>query len=226
MSNVYIRTIIIYFSLIASVRIMGKRQIGELQVSEFIITVMLSEIAAAPITDTSIPLRHALIPMLILLTIELIISYLLMKSNFLRRLFHGEPTLLIRKGELIQSNMRRNRIELEELLTELRQKGFSSISEVRYAILEDNGKLSVIPNASDRPATPCDLGMQPSDPGIAHPLIVDGYILKENFPLANWSENKLRTYLTKKKLSAEDVFLLTVDDCGKVCLIRRQSREQ
>lgn len=222
MLTIIIRTIIIYFALIISVRIMGKRQIGELQVSEFIITVILSEIAAAPISDPSIPIYHAIVPMLLLLSIELFMSYALMKSSFLRKLFCGSPTLLIHRGKLIQPALRKNRIELDELLSELRQKGYPSLDEVYYAILEENGKLSVIPRADQRPLTPNDMQAKVSESGIAHPLIIDGDVKKENFPLTSWSEQQLECYLRKKKISTEDVFLLTVDDCDKICLIKRE----
>lgn len=201
---------------------MGKRQIAELQVSEFIITVILSEIAAAPVSDPQIPLLNAIVPMLTLLSLELLMSYILLKSVFLRRLFCGTPTLLIHKGKLIQSALRKNRIELDELLAEIRQKGFSSIQEIRYAILEENGKLSVIPNAKTKPVTPADLSMNATDSGIAHPVIVDGNVMTENLPLASWNKKMLEKYLANRKLTVKDVFLLTVDDCGKVFLIEKE----
>ena len=145
MITTLIRTIIIYFVLILTIRLMGKRQIGELQLSELIITFLLSEIASVPITDRSASISDAIIPITYLLLIELAVSYLLMKNNFLRKLFVGTPSVLILRGKLIQRELKKNRIEIEELLAAMRQNGCISINEVRYAILEENGIISIIP---------------------------------------------------------------------------------
>ncbi len=225
MLTIFLRTIIIYFVLVVSIRLMGKRQIGELQISEFIITLMLSEIAVAPITVRSTPLFHAIVAILLLLSIEVIISFVLMKSNKLKRLFYGSPTILIQQGKLIQGELKKNRIEIDELMSELRQKGYSDISKIRYAILEENGKLSVFPNADEAPATPKDLKLKVHDYGIAHVCILDGTIVQKNLDLLAWDEKHLKTELKLRDVTLEDVFLMTVDDGNHVNLILKEKKK-
>lgn len=224
MLTIFFRTIILYFILVFSVRLMGKRQIGELQVSEFIITLLLSEIASAPVTNRAIPLLHAVTSILLLLAVEVIISFLLLKSNRLKRLFYGSPTILICRGKLIQKALKDNRVELDELLSELRQKGFSDPADVDYAILEENGQLSVFPKAEKAPVTPADLSLQPKESGIAHVCILDGTVLGKNLGLCGWDEKRLAAELKRRKLRLRDVFLLTVDDGGSVTLIKKEGR--
>ncbi len=203
---------------------MGKRQIGELQVSDFIVTIMLSEIAAAPITTKNLPLLHAVIPIVLLLGIEVAVSYLLLKFNRLKRLFYGTPSMLICKGELVQNALRKNRIELDELLSELRQKGCSDISDVNYAILEENGKLSVFPYAEKAAATPADLSVNITDRGLAHACVIDGQIIPHNLSLIGWDNKRLEKELKKRKLTLSEVFLLTVNDSGEVTVIKKEQK--
>jgi len=221
MLTILIRTVIIYLSLISAMRLMGKRQIGELQISELTVTFLLSEIASVPITDTSVPLLRALLPIGFLLAAELGISYILMKNRALRRIMVGTPSILIRRGEIIQSELRKNRIEIEELLAALRQSGCASPADVMYAILEENGKISVLPKADLTPVTPKDLGFAPVDNGIAHPLIVDTVIVHDNLVYAGWTEARLYKELRRRKIYQENVFLLTVDDSGNVAVIEK-----
>jgi len=221
MLNVFIRTIIIYFSLMFTIRLMGKRQIGELQLPEFIITFLLSEIASVPITDPEKELSSALLPMIFLMLIELAVSFILMKSNFLRKIFTGTPSVLVLRGELLINELKKNRIEIEELLAAMRQNGCASLKEVRYAILEVNGKISIIPNRADSPANLSDFGIEPTEPGIDHPLILDGVIVQENLTLTGWDERRLRRELKKRKLSLDNVFLLTIDDCENISVISK-----
>ena len=217
------RTVLVYLLLLIVIRLMGKRQIGELQTSEFIITILLSEIASAPISNPEIPLFHAVLPVLILLALEVSISAALLRFNFLKRLFYGSPSVLIRKGEIDVRQMRKNRMEIEELLSELRQKGFSDPSDVYYAILEDNGKLSVFPKAAEAPATPSNLSLTPKETGIAHVCIIDGRIVDENLVLAGWDRTHLEKELKKRGLSPSAVFILTVNDQGSVTCIPKGS---
>ena len=217
------RTVLVYLLLLVVIRLMGKRQIGELQTSEFIITILLSEIASAPISNPEIPLFHAVLPVLILLALEISISAALLRFNFLKRLFYGSPSVLIRKGEIDIRQMQKNRMEIEELLSELRQKGFSDPSEVYYAILEENGKLSVFSRAAQAPATPSDLSLAPEETGIAHVCIVDGRVIDENLALAGWNRGRLEQELKKRHLTADDVLILTVNDLGDVTCIPKGS---
>lgn len=222
MITIFSRTIIIYFVLIVSVRLMGKRQIGELQISEFIVTLLLSEIASEPLTDRSIPLIYAVIPILLLLSLEVIISFALIKNNKLKRLFYGSPTVIIKKGKILQKEMSKNRLEIDELISELRQKGYSDISEVNYAIIEENGKLSVFPKADKSPPKAEDLAVKVRETGIAHVCVIDGCIIKKNLELSGMTEKALYLELSKRNIDLSDVFVLTSDDCGSINVVRKE----
>jgi len=226
MLTIFFRTIIIYFVLVLSIRLMGKRQIGELQVSEFIIALMLSEIAVYPITSRSAPLLQSILSILLLLSIEVIISFILLKSNRLKRLFYGSPTILIRNGEVIQSELKKNRIEIDEIMSELRQKGYSDISKIAYAILEENGKMSVFPSADVSPVTPSDLGIKVTESGIAHVCVLDGTVIKSNLELISWSTDRLNKELKKQKAELSDVFLMTIDDTDHVNIILKEKKKK
>lgn len=200
---------------------MGKRQIGELQVSEFIITILLSEIASVPIIDKNSSILDTLLPILYLLTLETTVSFILMKSRSFRRLFIGTPSLLIVKGEIDQRALRDNRIEIEELLSAIRQNGYASPDMIQYAILEENGRISVIPKAVESPLTPKDIQLCAKEKGMAHPLILDGTVLRDNLRFVHWNEMRLEREVRKRKLKTEDIFLFTVDDDSKICIIPR-----
>ena len=224
MITVFLRTLIIYVILLASMRLMGKRQIGELQLSELVTTFMLSELAVIPISDKHVPVAYAALPILLLLSLEVILSFLLTKSAVLKRLFLGKPSIVIRNGELNQKELGRQRITVYELLSELRLKNVASPADVEYAILEENGKLSVFPKVAKAPITPEQMGQSPVESGIAHPLIVDGKISTANLRLTGKSERWLAKVLSENGLGMKDVFLLTVDDGGNVVLARKEQK--
>lgn len=224
MLKIVLHTVIIYFAMVLSMRLMGKRQLGELQASDIIITMMLSEIATAPITNPNTPIHHALIPIGLLIGIEVLMSFLLLKSHKLKRLFYGTPTIIINRGKVDQNEMRKNRLEIDELMSELRQKGFSDISEINYAILEENGKLSVFPFADKAPLTPNDSNISVTEHGIAHVCIIDGKVIRHNLTLIGWNDNKLQKELKKKKLRLDEVFLLTVDDTEGITVIKKEKK--
>ncbi len=224
MITLLLKTISVYFILIISMRMMGKRQLGELQASEFVIAIMLSEIATTPITDPDYPITDAILSIAILVSLEILISTLLIRSNKLKRLFYGKPILLINKGTLDIAAMRKNRIELDELLCELRQKGYSDLSHINYAILEENGKLSVFPKAAQSPPTSDDLKLTVTDNGIAHLLILDGTVVDHNLKTVGWSAKRLRNELKSRHAAPEDVFLMTADDSGNITFILKEKK--
>ncbi len=217
----FIRTLIIYFTLVLTLRFMGKRQIGELQVSELIVTLLLSEIAVQPITDRNKPLLYAIIPIFELIAIEIIVSYLLIKVNFLKKLFYGSPTILIKRGKLQQAEMKNNRIEVDELMCELRQKGYSSLDEVYYAVLEDNGKISVFPRKAKSPPAADDCNITVNEVGIDHILVIDGHIMAERLSELGWDEDRLRREIKRCGVPLDEIFILTSDDSGKITCIKK-----
>lgn len=207
MATIFVRTIIIYLIFIVSIRLLGKRQVGELEVSELVITFMLSELATVPIQNPSIPLSYVIIPIVILIAGEIISSFLITKSRLLKKLVLGNPSYIIKKGKLNQHELSRLRMGISELLYELRLKDVGDISNVEYAILEENGKLSVF----EKDKEPLSLA-----------LITDGAINKSNLDIINKEEKWLISYLKKHKIELENVFLLTSNDEGTINIIMKE----
>lgn len=225
MITLFLRTLIIYFILLFSIRLMGKRQIGELQITEFIVTFMLSELATTPIIDKRIPVSYALVPILLLLSLEVIFSFIISKFPSLKKIFFGSPGVLISRGKIIQKELAKNRIDINELLAELRLKDIADPSDVEYAILEDNGKLSVIKKASATPAPASDILKHINEPGIAHPVIICGTISEIGLQMAKRSYSWLETELRRIDTTLEEVFLFTVDDLGKTNIILKDNNK-
>ncbi len=221
MSTIFIRTLIIYIILIGTMRIMGKRQVGQLEVSELVTTFLLSELASFSITDDGIPLLFSVIPILTLLAIEVIASFAITKSKKLKKIFIGHPTMIICKGVLDQKELARNRISLEELFGQLRLKSITSLDEIEYAILEQNGQLSVITKNSKQPVSAEDIKLEVSQKGIAHAIVIDGVINDYNLKVSGKGKLWVERRLEKRGTCADNVFLFTIDDAGNEVLILR-----
>jgi len=222
MITLFLRTIIIYLILLISMRLTGKRQIGEFQVTEFIVTFMLSELATLPIIDRGIPLSYAVIPILLLLSLEVVFSFAISKSPWLKRLMFGSPGVLISRGRIIQKELARNRIDANELLSELRLKDISDVSEVEYAIIEDNGKLSVIKKTESSPITHEFRDKKPIEHGLAHPVIIAGKVSTRGLEMSDKTPSWLKSQLRDADLRPDDIFLMTVDDAGRVNIIKKE----
>ncbi len=216
MLTILVRTLIIYASLIATMRFMGKRQLGELEITDLVTTLLLSEIASLPITNIDIPLSHALIPILTLTALEVVLSGALLKIPALKRIFSPRPAILIYDGKPDRAVLRSMRISAEELFSQLRQKDVSDPREVAYAILEPNGQISVVKQATARQATTRELGVTPAETGMMHLIISDGAVNRRNLLLAGRDERWLTEILLAHRLAVSDVFLLMADDAGTV----------
>ena len=201
---------------------MGKRQVGELRVSELVVTLLLSEIAALPISDSNIPFSFALIPVLLLLSFEVIVPFFTSRHSRLNKIISGSPSLLIKKGKLDQKELSKLRLSVEELLCELRLKNISDIADVEYAILEQNGKMSVFPKSGLTPVTIDDMKLESTKRGFAHPIIVCGSVNEANLRLMKKSHHWLDGEMTKKDAKTEDVLLFTLDDSGNTTLIMKE----
>lgn len=221
MLTIFIRVILVYVLLVGTMRLMGKRQIGELQLSELITTILLSELASQPITDNQIPLAFAVIPVAVLLSLEVIISFAVTKISFLKPIFDGKPSILIAHGKLDKAEILRVRISIEELLSSLRIKGIADISEVDYAILEQNGQLSVFPKKQFSCPTANDMNLTPDESGIAHAIIIDSVISDHDLKFIGKDRRWLNKRLVHHKVSLNEVFLFTVDDHGRENLIKK-----
>ncbi len=207
MASIFIRTIIIYILLSFSMKIMGKRQIGELDVSDLISTLLISELAAIPIDDPDIPLFNAIIPILFIVTLEIIIPALKNKSNRLKKYVEGSPAFIIFKGRLLQETLRENRISINELLGEIRIQGIGDIRDIDYCILEQNGKISILKKTNAKGNT-------------ANPLIIDGELNKNEIRLLKMSENDVLGLLDGA--AASDVFLMTLDENKELNIILKE----
>ncbi|MBE6585120.1 MAG: DUF421 domain-containing protein [Ruminococcaceae bacterium] len=222
MSVIFVRTLIIYVILMITMRIMGKRQLGELELSELITAFLLSEVASLPITNRDIPLWHAILPILTLMALEVLLSGLILKLPWLKKLLSVRPAVLIHHGKIDRDAMRGIRLSSEELLSQLRLKDVTDPSEVEYAILEPNGQISVILSSNARPPTAEELGMDIPERGVMHLLVTDGKVNPKNLQMAGKDELWLRKYLKNNGLNMEDIFMLLIDDGGRICLRIRE----
>ena len=200
---VLVRTIVIYILLNIMLKIMGKRQIGEREVNELVSTLLISEIASAPITDVNIPILSAIVPIVLICTLEIIVAYVKNKSELIKRAIEGKSLYIIYKGRVIQRVLDENRISINELLTEMRIQGIGDISEVEYGLLEQNGKISLLKKQDNN----------------AQVLVADGRVDSEALVRLNMSEDEVLRYISDRGLSLGEVFLLTVDDKGKYNLL-------
>lgn len=224
MMTAFARTVILYFLIMTGLRLMGKRQIGELEPGELVLTMMISDLATVPMQDFGIPLLAGVIPILTLLALSMLLSQLSLTSLRFRRLACGTPSVLILEGVLQQEAMRKNRYTLDELLEELRGQGITGVEEVKYAVLENSGRLSVLPWARRRPPTAEDLGTEVKE-DVTLPVILvnDGRLLRRNLRARGLDESWLREALRREGLASwQEAFLLAVDEAGQVTCIRKE----
>ena len=214
----YIRTVFLYLVLILSIRLMGKRQIGQMEASEFVVTMLVANLASIPMQDSGIPLLSGLIPILTVLGLELVLSWGILKSIFFRKLFCGKPVILINEGKILRENLQSTRVTLDELMGHLRSKDVLDIRQVQFAILETDGSLSVFPYPQNRPANARDVGIAVEQQDLPLSIIEDGVLLKENFRRCGKDEAWLQKTLRKHGAKIADTLLLTVDRNGSCWL--------
>lgn len=214
---VFIRTLILYIIVIVAMRIMGKRQIGQLQPFELAVAIMISELASVPMQNTGIPLVNGIIPILTMLAAQIVISFIALKSTRARTIICGRPSTLISRGKINEEIFRKELYTLNDLLEQLRSKDIYNIADVEYAILETNGQLSVVPKASKRNATPEDLNINAKFEAPAIELVIDGDLLDYNLSRVNLDKNTLMIKLEQIGIkSIKDVFFASIDSDGKL----------
>ena len=207
----YIRTIILSLVLIFGVRLMGKPQIGQMEASEFVVTMLIANLASIPMQDSGIPLFSGLVPILTVLGLELVLSWLIMRSVMLRRLLCGKPVILIENGKILQDNLKSTRVTLDELAGHLREKDVLDITAVQYAILETDGNLSVFLYPKFEPPNAMELDIQPGKQYLPVTVIEDGYFSRENLQKSGRDEAWLKAVLEAHRTTVSGTFLLTVD---------------
>ena len=225
MTTAFFRTVILYLLLMAGLRLLGKRQIGELEPSELVLTLIISDLAAVPMQDFGIPLVNGVFPIIILLCLSMILSFVNLKSVRFRSILCGKPAIIIREGRLVQQNMNKTRLTIDELYEQLRGQGITDLRTVKYAILETNGKISVLPYTRESPVTPKILGAQVQDETVLPILLInDGRVMSDNLRASGrdmrWLEKQLRS---RKLSSPRQVFLLTVDEAGTVECVAKEA---
>jgi uncharacterized membrane protein YcaP (DUF421 family) len=217
----FIRTLLLYIVIIVAVRLMGKRQISELQTSELVVTLLISDIASIPMQDTGQPLASGLIPIAVLVMCEILISAIMLKSTKFRKLICGRPIIVINDGKVNQIEMRRLRMTTEDLVEQLRQKDVFSFEDVAYAIVETNGKMSVIKKPDKEQPTAGMLGVALPDTGIETVVISDGVISDFSLKLCNKSTDWLDGVLRGKNIDADQIFIMTANRKGDFNIIKK-----
>ncbi len=217
------RCVVLYIAVVLSVRIMGKRQIGELQPSELVITIMLSELAALPLQDLNMPLIWGIMPMFLMVGLELLMSLFTLKSMRFRAFCYGKPVLLIYQGKINQYELLRTRVSMEDIMEAMRGNGILQVEDIETAVLETNGTVSVIAKPQAAPPTAKDLKITTEKSGgIPEILVMDGHMVNKNIKKKSLSMEDLTEILRGYEIKMEDVFMLTMDENKKTFLVRRE----
>jgi uncharacterized membrane protein YcaP (DUF421 family) len=215
------RTIFVYFLVLVVIRAMGKREIGQLSPFDFVVAIIIAELAVIPLESRDLPLWHSILPLVILGLLEVIVSYATLFSHTLRGLICGHPQIIIKNGVLLRKEMRKARYNLDELLAHLREKGIFDPANVEFAVLETSGKLSVIEKSQHRPVTPADLGIPTSYEGLPTVLVMDGNIMKKDLKSINLDEKWLCDVLKEQGLSPSNVLLATLGTDGRLFVSKK-----
>ena len=205
-----LRTLILYCAVICAVRLMGKRQIGELDPSELVVTILVSDLAAVPMQDLGIPLLSGLVPIATLVVLEIFLSFAALKSRRFRRLLNGQPAIIIRTTD--------------EVIETLRKQNVAAVSDVKYGVIEPDGTLTVILKQPQQPVTAEMLGITPKDTGLPLVVVSDGKMVPRSLELLHLSPADIERRLKNQSIAVEDVFLMTLDDCGNTFLQKKEGR--
>jgi uncharacterized membrane protein YcaP (DUF421 family) len=222
MITLIFRTLLVYIFLIIIMRLMGKRQIGELEVTDLVATLLISEIASLPITDPNIPVLHAIVPMIVLLSLEVFSSYILLRAPKLKKFLSASPTILIKDGVLDQAALEASRLSIEELMSEIRQQGFCSLACVWYAILEKDGRLTILPRARYSPPTQEMLKLTSPEENLMHVVYNGGVWNDMGLLLIEKDREWLEKQMARRGVELADQFCVTANSSGEIYWIPRQ----
>lgn len=222
MAIIIIRTLILYIIITIGIRLMGKRQIGDMQPNELVVTLLISEIAAIPLQDTTQPVVNGIVAVFMLVIIEIIMSVLTMKFLRLRQLLSGKAIIIISDGKIDQQAMKQVRLTVIDLIELLRAQNIFDISTVAYAVLEVNGNLSVLLKNSEQPVTAKQMDIKTDTDALLMPVITDGRIITDSLTAVNSNEAKLKKILKNRNISIKDIFLMTLDRCGNYTISKKE----
>ena len=216
MLMIFFRAVFLYLVLIATIRLLGKRQLGQLEPSEVAVTMLIADLASIPMQDKNISVMSGLVPIIAVLGIELLLSFISMRSIRFRKLLCGKPVIVMENGKFLQDNMRKNRVTLDELISQLREKDIMDPTTVQYAILETGGNLSVFPYPQERPATAKEAAIATEPVSLPITIISDGKLIKENLQAAGKDQAWVNKILQQQNTTLKNTFLLTVDQKNKI----------
>lgn len=225
MAVTLIRATLLYAAIIFLIRLMGKRQIGELQPSELVVTILLSEIASIPMQDNNIPIIHSIVALFALVSYEILTSAVGLKSVKLRTVLQGHPVIVVRNGEIDMKALRKLRMTVNDLVSALRQKDIFDVSQVSYAIFETNGQISVLLKPEYRNSTAKDLNLVPVDNGMPFAVICDGKIIDDTVSESGLDKDKIKKLVISSKIPLEEIIIMTVTADGKTFIARRGDGE-
>ncbi len=226
MAVIIARTLLTYASLLLLMRVLGKRQLGEMELSEFIVAALAADLAAIPLQDIGIPMINGLVSIIILFCCEILVAGATMKSVRLRSFLYGKPSMIIDHGVINQRELRLNRFTIDELLEELRNSGYTDISKIEYAVLEPDGKLSILPYAVEKPASASAAGISVPDAGYTSIIINDGRVMSENLALTGRDRTWLDSELKRRGIgSPQQVFIMTVNAAGQIYFAAKEDEE-
>lgn len=215
MTLLFLRTILLYFAVVFGLRLSGKRQLGELSTSEFAVTILVSEVASIPLQDAAVPLFNGIVPLLTLVCLEVLLATLCRISSRARRVLCGNPCIIIKNGKIDQKMLKDLRLSIEDVLEALRLAGAAKISDIRYAIVETNGQLSVMLKAEAQPVVPSQINLHPTEAGVPYILISNGTVIQKNLLALGKNEDWLLAQCKRQHCSSfSEVFLFTLDDSG------------
>lgn len=221
MINILLRTGIMYTLLLITVRLLGKRQLGEMEPSEFVVSTLLANLATLPMEEPDVPILHGIGPIVLVFLAEICIAYISLRSVSIRKFLCGKPVILIDNGKISTENLKRTRVNLDELTMQLREKNIFDLSTVKFAILETNGEISTLLYGKDQPPTAKDLGAKVGEAHLPITLISDGRIMEENLSLAGKDLQWLEKELKKRNCSLKNAFLFTIDGGGKIYFVKK-----
>lgn len=223
MGAIFVRALILYLIVLIAIRLMGKREIGQLQPFELVVTIMIADLASVPMQDIGIPLVHGVIPILALLVGQLILSAINIKSGVARRIISGQPTVLISNGKIVEKKLKAQKYTMDGLLEQLRVAGYTDINDVEYAILETSGEISIIPKSNNTPVTRKDMNIKAEKAGYFRPVVIDGSYIDANIEELGISKEQVEGIMKNNNLKLENTFLLLKDENGKTYIQKKEN---
>lgn len=228
MLTIMIRSIIIYLIVLLVFRLMGKRQLGQMQPFELVLTLIIADLATIPMAEVSVPVLHGIVPLLTLVILHFVLTIISRTSQTFSKIISGKPVIIINPKGIDYQAMKKLNLSTDDIFAALREQGYFNINQVQYAIMETNGKVSVMPKAEFSPTTNGDMNLQPSETFLPIILVSEGKMIKENLALAGFSEEEVKSLIKKQsnKISLKEVLLLTVDQTGEGYLQTLKGRGQ